>query len=337
MSEKRKQDHIDKTKNAQTNRSTRRQGFHYEPLFGEFNFTPYHETFLGRTIKAPFWISSMTGGVDAAKVINQNLSKACGEFGLGMGLGSCRPLLDSHDRLSEFALRKNLKDSPFMANLGIAQLEQLILQNKLSKVIELVKLLEADGLIVHINPLQEWAQPEGDRYQQPASETLLRVKEAWPVDFKLAVKEVGQGMGPKSLQFLFELEVDAIEFGAYGGTNFTKLERLRADKDSLQNSVPTSVKDEFVFIGHTAEEMMRTCCALARNASFIPEFVISGGVDLLSGLKLLKSSPQKAVIGQASRFVEHAHDYDRLCEYIVDLIEAFNMGEKFLKVKNEDH
>jgi len=80
---------------------------------------------LGTTLRTPIWVSSMTGGTAMANTINTNLAKACGEYGMGMGLGSCRALLDSDERLSDFAMRGLIGDQPLYANLGIAQLDDL--------------------------------------------------------------------------------------------------------------------------------------------------------------------------------------------------------------------
>jgi len=164
-----------------------------------------------------------------ANTINTNLAKACGEYGMGMGLGSCRALLDSDERLSDFAMRGLIGDQPLYANLGIAQLDELFQANKQQLISELVKKLEADGLIIHINPLQEWLQPEGDIYHVSPIDIVKRVIDLAP-DMNIIVKEVGQGMGPKSLEALYKLPIMAVDFAAGGGTNFAKLELHRASQ-----------------------------------------------------------------------------------------------------------
>src|SRR5690606_7709496 len=111
------------------------------------------------------WISSMTGGTKEALQINRNLAQAANEFGLGFGLGSCRSLLTENTRFHEFDLRSMIGDElPFFANLGVAQVEELIAKKELNRLHDMVEKLRADGLIIHINPLQEWFQPEGDRF-----------------------------------------------------------------------------------------------------------------------------------------------------------------------------
>jgi len=163
----RKKDHIELTHKSKTSAATVDARFDYEPLF--FTHPELHEiwpaTFLGFNLNFPVWVSSMTGGSEKSQTINQNLARLCGEFKLGMGLGSCRPLLTSTERINDFAVRKFMGDQPLFANIGYAQVEELCQANKFNLLHEMVKTVEANGLIIHLNPLQEWFQPNGDKYK----------------------------------------------------------------------------------------------------------------------------------------------------------------------------
>jgi isopentenyl-diphosphate delta-isomerase len=170
----RKGDHIELAKSARTNSFDVDTRFNYEPLFFTHPVEDdlWKTSFLGFEFNFPLWISSMTGGTDHAKTINQNLARLCGEFKLGMGLGSCRSLLTDLSRLNEFAIKKFMGNQPLFANIGIAQVEELMALKRVHLIHEMVKMVEADGLIVHINPLQEWFQPEGDRFKVSPLQTL---------------------------------------------------------------------------------------------------------------------------------------------------------------------
>ena len=110
-------------------------------------------------MKFPIWISSMTGGTAEAEHINNNLARVCAEFGLGMGLGSCRIYMDKKGFEKQFELRKIVGyELPLWANLGIGQIEKALANNSISAIDDMVDRLQADGLIVHINPLQEFFQ-----------------------------------------------------------------------------------------------------------------------------------------------------------------------------------
>ena len=244
----RKNDHIELAGNSRTELSKLDKRFNYEPLFFSHpsQGTRWPSTFLGHHFDYPIWVSSMTGGTDHARRINENLAKLCGEFRIGMGLGSCRSLLHEKSRLEEFKVKKFMGTMPLFANLGIAQVEEFVEKGFLNKIHEMVSKVEADGLIIHINPLQEWFQPEGDRFKTPPLETLKRFLD--DCSYPVIVKEVGQGMGPRSLKALLELPLAGIELAGFGGTNFTLLEKMRGEKSSS--------RDGFIHVGHSCMEMI---------------------------------------------------------------------------------
>ena len=177
----RKQDHIQLAFEAQVASAALDERFYYEPLLAAHpkagDDTSFE--FLGKTMRAPLWVSSMTGGTEYASRINKNLARAAAEFGFGMGLGSCRGLLTSDEYLADFDVRAIIgPDLPLYANLGIAQLEVLLAEKKLHLITELVNKLRVDGLIIHVNPLQEWLQPEGDQFAHPPLDTIRRMLDA---------------------------------------------------------------------------------------------------------------------------------------------------------------
>ncbi|NJK82784.1 MAG: isopentenyl-diphosphate delta-isomerase, partial [Saprospiraceae bacterium] len=249
--EERKKDHIELAFQSQVAQHQLDNRFHYEPILAAHptagSLPP--QSFLGKTLKVPIWVSSMTGGTALALTINHNLARACQDFGMGMGLGSCRALLFSDERLSDFDVRHLMGDDlPLFANLGIAQIEQLLDTNELWRIDALLDKLRADGLIIHVNPLQEWLQPEGDHIKYPPLQTIERLLQARAI--KLIVKEVGQGMGYGSLKALLQLPIEAVDFAASGGTNFAKLELLRSD------IAKQGIYEQIALIGHSAAEMV---------------------------------------------------------------------------------
>ncbi|HKK68421.1 MAG TPA: hypothetical protein VJ946_09415, partial [Bacteroidales bacterium] len=170
----RKKDHIDLAFSSRTEISDADRRFYYEPLLAAHHNGRFELfSFAGKSMQLPMWVSSMTGGTEKAGTINRNLATACGEFGMGMGLGSCRSLLEDDQHLADFDVRPYMgNDVPLYANLGIAQLEKLV-ENKQEELVEkLVEKLSADGIIIHINPLQEAFQPEGDFLRTPPIETI---------------------------------------------------------------------------------------------------------------------------------------------------------------------
>lgn len=330
----RKKDHIELAFRSQIDRHDLDKRFYYEPLLSGHpksgSLTPIF--FLDKKLKAPLWVSSMTGGTQMAHTINHNLAKACKDFGMGMGLGSCRALLSSDETFQDFNIRPLMGDDlPLYANLGIAQLEQLIDNNELFKVNVLIDKLQADGLIVHVNPMQEWLQPEGDRFKYSPLETIETVLEK--CNTRVIVKEVGQGMGRESLKALFQLPLEAIDFAANGGTNFAKLELLRSDASKME------IYQQLANVGHSAEDMVDITNDLIKELGanmLCKQVIISGGIkNFLDGYYLINKLQLNCIYGQASGFLKHAQgDYDKLYEYIKAQMEGLELANAFLKIRD---
>lgn len=324
----RKKDHIELAFKSHV--SEREERFYYEPLFNPHPRELEFELKMGAAkMKAPIWISSMTGGTKEAGTINRNLAKAAGEYGLGMGLGSCRIILDDNTYLKDFQLRDLAQDAPLYANLGIAQLEELFEKGESQKIIELVKKTETDGLIIHVNPLQEWLQPEGDRFFKAPIDTI---KSCLDLNLSIIVKEVGQGFGPKSLKALMELPLTAIDFGAHGGTNFSKLELNRASE------LRHEAYDEMAHWGHTAEEMLEFYNTLIKemgSSNHGANVIISGGVKhFIDGYYYINKIQAPAVYGQASPFLKHARgSYEELKQHVELQLEGLKMAYNYLTLR----
>ncbi len=327
--EDRKKDHLHLAFEAKVGRAQADPRFMYEPMLSAHpNGEIKPISFLGKRMNYPFWISSMTGGTARAGAINAKLAKVTGEFGLGMGLGSCRVLFESDDHWNDFKVRNYISENyPFYSNLGIAQLEKLLENKEARKIDYLNEQLKTDGTIIHINPLQEAFQPEGDVLKRPPIECIQEAIEK--IDSPIIVKEVGQGMGYNSLKALLCLDIEAIEFGALGGTNFTKLEQMRR----VEN---TSIYESFTNIGHTAEEMTLMVNKIVEEGQTkCKQVIISGGIhSILDGYYLSKICKLPAIIGMGSAYLQYAlKDYTELQNFVKNMTYAWQLAESYLKVK----
>jgi len=334
MEKDRKLDHIQLAFDSHTGPLEQDQRFIYEPMLAAH---PKGEDkpflFLGKLVRVPFWVSSMTGGTGVAEKINRNIARACREFGFGMGLGSCRKILFDKTHWADFDMRDTIgPDQPFWANLGIAQVEKLLKKQNEKAIIDLVGGLRADGLIIHVNPLQEWFQPEGDRIEEPPVETIEHLMAR--TNIPLIVKEVGQGIGAESLKRLLKLPLAAIEFAAYGGTNFSKLELMRDDPAVQEMYQP------FAFVGQTAHQMVKSVNLLLQEVEEpqCRQLIISGGIkNYLDGYHLVSLSQLPAVYGMASSVLKHATgDYDELKAFIGNQLKAYRLAQHFLRI-NPDY
>ena len=328
--ENRKKDHIELAFKSQTGRPEMDGRFHYEPMLQphpEGNIPPF--SFLGKKHRVPMWVSSMTGGTKLAGTINRNLAKACREFGMGMGLGSCRIIMNDDTYFEDFNMRPIIGDDlPLWANLGIAQVEELLETGETKRAAELVEKLHADGLIIHVNPMQEWFQPEGDILSVPPLETIQQFLDRFP--HPVIVKEVGQGMGPESLRQLLQLPLQAIEFAAFGGTNFARVELLRDESGSA------SLFETLSMIGEDAATMLAEINRMAAETPPVcQEIIISGGIrTFLDGYYLIRKSLLPAIYGMASTFLKFAReDYSTLREFVRSQVSGLEMAYTYLTIR----
>lgn len=331
----RKKDHIEMAFRSQILPSELDSRFWYEPMLAahptENSWPP--AVVFGKKMPTPLWVSSMTGGTELARKINQNLAKACAEFGIGMGLGSCRQLLFSNEYLADFNIRPIIgNQNPLFANLGIAQVEKLLAENELFRVENLMEKLQADGLILHVNPMQEALQPEGDRFKFAPIDTIRLFLEKTKGKIPVIVKEVGQGFGPESLRALFQMPLAAIDFAAAGGTNFAKIELLRSDENRQE------ILEKMANIGHSATEMVLLANQISEELGekrLVQQLIISGGIkNFLDGYFLIKKSKIPAIYGQASSFLKYAQgDYLDLKKYVKSQMDGLELANAFLKIK----
>jgi isopentenyl-diphosphate delta-isomerase len=232
-------------------------------------------TFLRHKLAAPIIIDCMTGGTAEAIKINSRLGQLAEKFGLAMGLGSQRAGLRSAQLAETYAVaRSEAPTAVLIANIGGAQLSKGMTIDEIKRIIEMIK---ANALAIHLNPLQELVQPEGEpRYKG----VLDRIKEiAGVIDVPVIVKEVGAGISKEVAKKLETAGVSAINVAGSGGTSWAGVEKLRAE--SASNSIKARIGELFWDWGiPTALSLIEV-----RSAVKIP-VIASGG--LRNGLEISK-------------------------------------------------
>ncbi len=232
-------------------------------------------TFLGKRFSAPIIIDSMTGGTDEATVINGRLGELAEKYGFGMGLGSQRAGLKSEELAATYSIaRKNAPNAFLIANIGGAQLSKGFTVDEAKKI---VKMIGANALVVHLNPLQELVQPEGEpRYKG----VLAQISElAKTIDVPLIVKEVGAGISKEVAIKLEMANISAINIAGAGGTTWAGVEKIRAE--SLKDDLKKHLGEMFWDWGiPTAASLIEV-----RRAVKLP-LIASGG--LRNGLEVAK-------------------------------------------------
>lgn len=185
-------------------------------------------TLFGKRLTAPIVIGAMTGGTDRTGQINRTLAIAAERVGVGMALGSQRPMLVDPALTPTFAVRDVAPNLPLLiGNLGAVQLNYGV---KAEDVRRLVRDVGADAINLHLNALQEAIQPEGDTRFSGLSDAIRQL--APLVGVPLIVKEVGAGISARAALKLSQLPIAGVEVAGTGGTSWAAVESWRAGADA---------------------------------------------------------------------------------------------------------
>jgi isopentenyl-diphosphate Delta-isomerase len=179
--------------------------------------------FLGRRLAAPLLISSMTGGTEAAGLINRNLAAGAELSRIAVGIGSQRKALEDPEKADSFKVRQAAPSVPLLANLGAVQLNYGL---GVRECLQAVEMIGADALILHLNPLQEAIQPEGQRNFAGLLPKIGEITRALPVP--VVVKEIGCGISAATARALAGQGIRIIDTAGVGGTSWARIEGARA-------------------------------------------------------------------------------------------------------------
>jgi isopentenyl-diphosphate delta-isomerase len=180
--------------------------------------------FLGHQLSSPLFIAAMTGGHPDTHEVNLRLARASERFGIGMGVGSQRAALEDPELEGSFTVVREEAPGAFLcANLGIIQLRD----HGPEWADRAVEMIDAQALCVHLNPLQEAIQPEGDHNVSGCLDALGELCSA--CSYPVIAKETGGGISCETAKKLWSSGVTAIDIGGWGGTNWAAVERVRVD------------------------------------------------------------------------------------------------------------
>ena len=263
--------------------------------------------FLGKTLKAPLLISSMTGGTERAKTINSRLAIAAQKHGLAMGVGSQRIAVENPQVAHTFAMRSLAPDAMLLANLGAVQLNYTY---GLEQCLRVVDILQADALILHLNPLQECIQPHGDTNFKGLLGKIERLCQQ--IDVPVIAKEVGNGISQKMATRLIEAGVNAIDVAGAGGTSWAKVEGERAE-----NELQRRLGNTFANWGIATAD-----CIVQIRAAY-PELPLIASGGLRNGMEVAKAIALGADLGGlAFPFLKAASESEAAIDELIELLIA---------------
>jgi len=233
-------------------------------------------TFLRKCLGAPLLISSMTGGTEAAGEINFRLAQVAQHYKIAMGVGSQRVLVEKPEVAETFAVRSHAPDILLFANLGAVQLNYDYGLDECQRVVDL---LEADALILHLNPLQECIQPKGDTNFRSLLDKIAQLCAKLPVP--VIAKEVGNGISAAMAQKLIAAGVAAIDVAGAGGTSWAKVESERAENPQQRRLGMT-----FADWGLPTAECITSIRAVTADFPLIASGGLRHGLDVAKAIAL---------------------------------------------------
>ena len=260
-------------------------------------------TLLGAPLAAPLVVSAMTGGTDAARTVNDQLAHAAAAAGVALVLGSGRALLDDPSLLRTY--RGDTRPPLLLANLGVVGLTP-------ARAERLVTLLGADGLSIHLNPVQEAVQPEGDTSFGDAIERIAGVVEAL-APLPVVVKEVGFGMSAEDVVELRAAGVAGVDVAGSGGTNWATIEGMR---DADAGAVAAAFADWGV----------PTAAAVSGAVDAAPGLPVLASGGLRDGVDVAKCIALGATAGGLARPLLMAAQAGRAEEAVAAIVEQLRIA-----------
>ncbi len=278
----------------------------------DFDSFSVRTEFLGRSISAPLLISSMTGGTEYGERINRNLAEAAAALELPLAVGSQRVYLAGESR-QQTPFRKIAPDIPLIANVGAVQLNHGFTRDEYLRA---VSMIEADALILHLNPLQELIQRGGDRNFSGLLAKIEALCTGFPVP--VIVKEVGAGISVDIARKLTDAGVSVIDTAGAGGTSWSQVESYADGREETLR-----MAEPFTSWGIPTAE-----CVSAIHERF-PDIrlIASGGImDGVEGAKAVMLGAE--LFGMAARLLKAAAgpDPEQLCSELEMVISQYRIA-----------
>ncbi len=266
---------------------------------------------FGKVLQAPLLLSPMTGGVKQAQRINSNLARAAQGLGIAMGVGSQRAAIDNPKVANTFQVRDVAPDILLFANLGAVQLNYGYGPEECKRAVEMI---EADALILHLNPLQEALQPEG---QTNFSGLLRKIEQvSKKLSVPVVIKEVGWGISETVARKLSRVGVAGIDVAGAGGTSWGKVERQRTN-DHNRNII----HDNFASWGIPTAESIQMARRGAPGLTLIASGGLRTGIDVAKAIALGANAA-----GIAAPLLRAANiSSEAVIEYVTEIVESLKI------------
>lgn len=316
----RKHSHVELCLNADVSFSSRTNGLERIELVHnaapELNFQDIDlsTTFLGQRIDYPFMISSMTGGYGHAEDLNRTIAETAARLNIPLGVGSMRQALENSDHQKSFSVvRQAAPDIPVYANIGAPEVAAGLTDEQLAA---LIGIIDANALIIHLNPAQELFQPEGSTNFQHLLREIDRTASRLPVP--IIAKEVGCGISGSTARQLLDAGVTVIDVAGAGGLSWQKVEEERYRKQfSTDTRFSPQALEQLLEWGIPTATCLLDIAELKEEQPRYADapVIASGGIK--NGIDIAKSIALGANIAASAGMMLKALDQGKLQETIL--------------------
>jgi isopentenyl-diphosphate Delta-isomerase len=279
--------------------------------------------FLGKELSFPLLISSMTGGDhDVVRTINRNLAIAAEEMGVAMGVGSQRVQFSRPAAQNSFAIRQFAPTTLLMANLGAVQLNHGFDESHCQQAIDTV---EADAICLHLNPLQEAIQPEGDTNFNGLVEKIGRMSKH--LTKPLILKEVGAGLSLLDVELAINNGIYYFDVAGSGGISWSRIENFRQEAEQ-NDGVGLTFQDW----GNPTPDILSSLKKYRGQITIIASGGIRNGIDMVKAVILGAN-----LVGLAKPFLKPAMESPEAVKKTIAklkkefTIALFLLGKKTVK------
>jgi isopentenyl-diphosphate delta-isomerase len=318
---KRKKEHIELSLTDKVSFKSKTNGFeyydfeHYAVTEVDLSKISFKTSFLKKKIDYPFLISCMTGGTAEAENINARLSVAANNLNIPLGVGSQRQALENKEYHNTYRIiRKNAPSIPILGNIGAAQ---IVSMENFDAINFLVDLVEADAMVVHVNPLQELIQKGGEPQFMGLLKKIRRLVKQ--IKVPVIIKEVGAGISAKAAEKLLDCGVKGIDVAGAGGTSWSGVEILRNKNGKYEEfwdwGLPTSYciktvgklkkKYDFTLIGSGGI-----------NSAVEAAKALALGADLIASARIVLQTLDKQDVKGVENLITEWFDYIKKVMYL---------------------
>jgi isopentenyl-diphosphate delta-isomerase len=193
-----------------------------------------------------------------------------------MGVGSQRIALEDRTLEDSFKVRRYANNILLLANLGAVQLNCGYTVSECNRIVEMI---EADALVLHLNPMQEVFQVNGNTNFSGLLKKIEKI--CTSMMCPVIVKEVGYGISASVARKLQNAGVYGIDVGGAGTVSWSSVESKRSE-----DIVVKEASNAFADWGNPTVRCIKSIAEMKTGIRIIAGGGVRTGVDIAKAIAL---------------------------------------------------